>query len=76
MLLEPIYEEDFLGLLRTASGLRRSAHQALETLWQATSGGTGGWVLEVDIRKFFDTLEHAHFGSFSNVGYVTGYFCD
>jgi group II intron reverse transcriptase/maturase len=63
MLLEPIYEEDFL---ECSYGFRprRSAHQALETLWQAASGGTGGWVLEVDIRKFFDTLEHAHLREF------------
>jgi retron-type reverse transcriptase len=24
----------------------------------------GGWVLEVDIRKFFDTLDHAHLREF------------
>jgi RNA-directed DNA polymerase len=38
----------------------RSAHQALDALWRQTMGMGGGWVVEVDIRKFFDTLDHAH----------------
>jgi group II intron reverse transcriptase/maturase len=59
MLLEPIYEQDFLDC---SYGFRprRSAHQALESLWRQMMGFGGGWVLEVDIRKFFDTLDHAH----------------
>lgn len=58
MLLEPIYEQDFLNC---SYGFRpkRSAHQALEEFWRATMGREGGWVLEVDIRKFFDTLDRA-----------------
>jgi RNA-directed DNA polymerase len=58
MVLEAIYEQDF----RTCShGYRpgRSAHQALDSLWRQTMGLHGGWVVEVDIRKFFDTLDHA-----------------
>ena len=59
MALEPIYEQDFLPC---SYGFRpgRSAHQALEELWRQTMRVCGGWVLEVDIRKFFDTLDHAH----------------
>jgi group II intron reverse transcriptase/maturase len=59
MLLEPIYERDFLGC---SYGFRpgRSAHQALADLRNQLMDMGGGWVLEVDIRKFFDTLEHAH----------------
>ena len=59
MLLEPIYEQDFYNC---SYGFRpgRSAHQALESLWQQTMDSHGGWILEVDIRKFFDTLDHAH----------------
>jgi group II intron reverse transcriptase/maturase len=59
MVLEAVYEQDFLPC---SYGFRpgRSAHQALETLWQRTMGLGGGWVVEVDIRKFFDTLDHAH----------------
>ena len=59
MLLEPIYEQDFHD---GSYGFRpgRSAHKALESLWKGTMDTRGGWVLEVDIRKFFDTLDHAH----------------
>jgi RNA-directed DNA polymerase len=59
MALEPIYEQDFYPC---SYGFRpgRSAHQALEDLWRQTMDLGGGWVLEVDIRKFFDTLDHAH----------------
>jgi group II intron reverse transcriptase/maturase len=57
MLLEPIYEGDFS---ESSFGFRprRSAHQALEALWDGAMAGSGGWILEVDIRKFFDTLDH------------------
>ena len=63
MLLEPIYEQDFLNC---SFGFRpgRSAHQALETLWSGLMGMGGGWVLEVDIQSFFDTLDHGHLRSF------------
>src|SRR5262249_48137149 len=59
MLLQPIYEQDFKPF---SYGFRpgRSAHQALEDLRQALMKNGGGWVLEVDIRRFFDTLDHAH----------------
>ena len=58
MLLEPIYETEFH---EGSYGFRpkRSAHQALESLWKQTMDRGGGWILEVDIRKFFDTLDHA-----------------
>ena len=63
MLLEPIYEQDFHDC---SYGFRpkRSAHQALEALWRQTMNADGGWVLEVDIRKFFDTLDHGHLRQF------------
>lgn len=59
MALEPIYEQDFLDC---SYGFRprRSAHMALQSLWQQVMNLGGCWVLEVDIRKFFDTLDHAH----------------
>jgi group II intron reverse transcriptase/maturase len=55
MLLEPIYEEAFYGF---SHGFRpgRSAHQALEAFWQQASQGGMRWVLEVDIRKYFDSV--------------------
>jgi len=63
MLLEPIYEQDFYDC---SYGFRpgRSAHQALAALWKQTMDSHGGWILEVDIRKFFDTLDHAHLRAF------------
>jgi len=63
MLLEPIYEQDFLPG-SYGSRPKRSAHQALEALWRQTTNLGGGWILEVDIRKFFDTLDHAHLREF------------
>lgn len=59
MLLEPVYEQDFLDC---SYGFRpgRSAHQAVQAVWRATMDMRGGWVLEIDIRKFFDRLDHRH----------------
>jgi group II intron reverse transcriptase/maturase len=59
MVLESVYEQDFLPC---SFGFRpgRSAHQALEVFQQQAMKMGGGWVLEVDIRKFFDTLGHEH----------------
>ncbi len=53
MALEPIYEQDFLDC---SFGFRprRSAHMALQALWQQMMGLGGCWLLEVDIRKFYD----------------------
>jgi RNA-directed DNA polymerase len=60
MLLEPIYEEDFAPF---SYGFRpgRSAHDALQALREGIMGMGGGWVVEVDIRKFFDTVNHERF---------------
>src|SRR3954463_15659158 len=59
MVLGTIYEQDFLDC---SYGFRpgRSAHQALEALWQRTMDMGGGWIVEVDIRRFFDTIGHDH----------------
>ena len=63
MLLEPIYEQDFLAC---SYGFRsgRSAHQALESFRNQLMDCRGGWVLEVDIQKFFDNLDHGHLRTF------------
>ena len=55
MVLEPIYEQDFLPC---NYGFRpgRNQHQCIEALRDAARKMAGGWVLEVDIRKFFDTI--------------------
>ena len=57
MVLEAVYEQDFLDC---SYGFRpkRSAHMALEALQNRSVVMAGGWVLEVDIRKFFDRLDH------------------
>ena len=57
MVLEAVYEQDFLDC---SYGFRpgRSAHHACEALRNATVKMAGGWVMEIDIRKFFDTLDH------------------
>lgn len=59
MVLEAVYEQDFLDC---SYGFRpgRSAHQALEALRNSMMAMGGGWVVELDIRRFFDTLDHAH----------------
>ncbi len=58
MVLEAVYEQDFLPC---SYGYRpgRSAHHALENLWQGLMAMGGGWVLEVDIKSFFDTISHS-----------------
>ena len=55
-LLEPIYEALFIGF---SYGFRpkRSAHDALDALGAALYR-TVNWVLDADIRAFFDTIDH------------------
>lgn len=59
MVLNAVYEQDFLDC---SYGFRpgRSAHQALDALWRATMKVGGGWVIEIDIRHFFDSVGHGH----------------
>jgi group II intron reverse transcriptase/maturase len=59
MVLEAVYEQDFRDC---SYGFRpgRSAHQALDALGEALMSVQGGWVIELDIQQFFDTLEHQH----------------
>ena len=59
MVLEAVYEQDFLDC---SYGFRpgRSAHQALGKLQHELTTMAGGAVLEIDLRKFFDTLDHEH----------------
>jgi len=56
MALSPVFEEDFYDF---SYGFRpgRSAHNALDALWNATMSVGGGWVLDVDVRSFFDSLD-------------------
>ncbi len=56
MILEPIYEAQFVGF---SYGFRpgRSQHDALDALATAI-GRKVSWVLDADIRSFFDTIDH------------------
>ena len=59
MILEAVYEQDFY---ECSYGFRpgRSAHEALEAIWRKGMRPGLQVILEVDIRKFFDTLDHGH----------------
>ncbi len=63
MILEAVYEQDFMDC---SFGFRprRSAHMALRCLRQGLMEMGGGWVLEVDIKGFFDALDHSHLRAF------------
>ena len=63
MLLEPLYEQDFFDC---SYGYRpnRSPHTALDALWHQVTAMQGGWIVEVDIQQFFDTLDHAQLRKF------------
>jgi len=56
-ILESIYEVDFLDC---SYGFRpgRNCHQAIKVLDKATVTKPINYVVEVDIRKFFDNIEH------------------
>ena len=55
--LNAIYEVDFLGF---SYGFRpgRSQHDALDSLATAIGRRKVNWVLDADIRGFFDTIDH------------------
>jgi group II intron reverse transcriptase/maturase len=63
MVLEPLYEQDFLDC---SYGFRprRSAHQALEALWRGLMRMGGGWVVDLDIQSFFDSVDKARMREF------------
>jgi len=55
--LNQVYEEDFMGF---SYGFRpqRGAHDALDALFVGISRKPVNWVLDADIRGFFDSLDH------------------
>jgi len=63
MLLEPIYEQDFLDC---SFGFRpgRSAHQALQAVRAGIMERGGRWVLDIDVRKYFSSISHAQLREF------------
>jgi RNA-directed DNA polymerase len=58
MILTPIYEAEFLGF---SYGFRpgRSQHDALDALVFGIKGRSIRWILDADIRSFFDTISHS-----------------
>jgi RNA-directed DNA polymerase len=62
MVLEAVYEQEFLSC---SHGYRpgRSAHGALRELREGLMSMGGGWVVEVDIKSFFDSLDHGQLRS-------------
>ncbi|MBI5597423.1 MAG: group II intron reverse transcriptase/maturase [Elusimicrobia bacterium] len=59
LVLDPIYEQAFLPC---SLGFRpgRSPHQALATLQQAITRQKVSHVLDIDIKGFFDNMDHGH----------------
>ena len=57
MVLNAVYETDFLGF---SYGFRpgRSQHNALDALYTGLLTKTVNWVLDADIRGFFDAIDH------------------
>lgn len=57
MVLEAVYEPEFLDC---SYGFRpgRSAHQALGALRDTVMEMKCAWVLEVDVQRYFDTIDH------------------
>lgn len=56
--LNAIYERDFLGM---SYGFRpgKGAHNALDAVAVGVEVRKVNWILDADIAKFFDTIEHA-----------------
>jgi group II intron reverse transcriptase/maturase len=57
MVLEPILEREFYNF---SYGFRpdKSAHQALSRLWKESMNMNGGYIIDMDISKYFDTIDH------------------
>ncbi len=57
MLLEPIYEQEFYDF---SHGFRtgHSPHQALQELREACRQQNINWIIEADVRRFFDEIGH------------------
>lgn len=71
LLLEPIFEQDFKPF---SYGFRpgRSAHGALRHLRSYILENGARWVLDLDIRKYFDTIDHRRLRGFLDQRVVDG----
>jgi len=63
MVLEPVYEQDFLDC---SFGFRPGlgALHTVEVLWKGLMRIGGGWVIDLDIQSFFDSVDRAWLRSF------------
>jgi group II intron reverse transcriptase/maturase len=64
--LQAIYEEDFCGF---SYGFRpgRNQHKALDAVWVGTVERNVNWIVDADIRSFFDTIDHGHLMKFVEI---------
>jgi group II intron reverse transcriptase/maturase len=71
MVLEPVFEQDFLDC---SYGFRpgRSAHDALECLRNGLMNLGGGWIIDLDIRQFFDKVDRRHLNEMLDQRVVDG----
>ena len=68
-ILTPIYEAEFLGF---SHGFRpgRNQHDALDALAYGIKPRKVNWILDADVRSFFDTLSREWLCVSSNIGSV------
>ena len=57
MVLTPVWEQEFYEF---SYGFRegRGAHQAIKSLRNQCMQFAGGWVIDLDIQKYFDSIDH------------------
>lgn len=63
MVLEQVYEQEFYDF---SYGFRpgRSPHMALKAVWGGHWKKYGYWALEVDVKGYFDNINHKHLRKF------------
>jgi RNA-directed DNA polymerase len=63
MVMEAVYEQDFLPC---SYGFRpgRAQHDALSAFREGVMEMRGGWVIDLDVEKYFDTVNHGHLRAF------------
>lgn len=57
MVIEPVFDSDFYDF-SFGFRKRKSAHQALKYLRSRLMGLKDCWVIDLDISKYFDTIDH------------------
>ena len=57
MVVSAVYEVDFLD---SSYAFRpgKSAHGALKQIWDGLTAMDGGWVLDADVKGYFDNIDH------------------